>query len=275
MDKYVELIKAKDIGDKSKKVYLSILSRLFKEGMKFPTKKAEKEKYVKEFLTKFEKPATRLDLLNVIIILRTEMQLPTDKLKELRSEIRSDRQTKNIDTMNELGKTLPTLPEFEGKMDEAFSDGDYRKYAVNYLMKELGVRNMDVDVTISKTKKDVEDGKNYLVIQPKKIIYIRDSYKTHKKYGKQVHNITDDKFMKSIKKIGVGKMLEGGLQNALRKLQIDKLKESDIFKMIIDDAYEKKDTERINELSKTRGSSIPTIKGNYNVNAEKEIIREI
>ena len=68
MDKYVELIKAKDIGDKSKKVYLSLLSRLFKEGMKFPTKKPEKEKYVKEFLTKFEKPATRLDLLNVIII---------------------------------------------------------------------------------------------------------------------------------------------------------------------------------------------------------------
>ena len=160
MDKYVELIKAKDIGDKSKKVYLSILSRLFKEGMKFPTKKPEKEKYVKEFLTKFEKPATRLDLLNVIIILRTEMQLPTDKLKELRSEIRSDRQVKNIDTMNELGKTLPTLPEFEGKMDEAFSDGDYRKYAVNYMMKELGVRNMDVDVTISKTKKEIEDGKN-------------------------------------------------------------------------------------------------------------------
>jgi hypothetical protein len=45
--------------------------------------------------------------------------------------------------------------------------------------------------------------------------------------------------------------------------------------MIIDDAYDKKDTERINELSKTRGSSIPTIKGNYNVNAEKEIIREL
>jgi hypothetical protein len=64
------------------------------------------------------------------------MELPTDKLKELRSEIRSDRQVKNIDTMNELGKTLPTLPEFEAKMDEAFNDGNYKKYVVNYLMKE-------------------------------------------------------------------------------------------------------------------------------------------
>ena len=275
MDKFVDLIKAKDIGDKSKKVYLSILSRLFKEGFKFPMKKVEKEKYVKEFLMKFEKPATRLDLLNVIIILRTEMELPTDKLKELRSEIRSDRQVKNIDTMNELGKTLPTLSEFEAKMDDAFNDGNYKKYVVNYVMKELGVRNMDVDVTIAKTKKEIEEGKNYLVLQPKKVIYIRDSYKTHSKYGKQVHNITDDKFMTSVKKIGVGKMLVGSLQNALRKLQIDKLKESDIFKMLIDDAYENKNTERINELSKTRGSSIPTIKANYNVNAEKEIIREL
>jgi hypothetical protein len=92
---------------------------------------------------------------------------------------------------------------------------------------------MDVDVVISKTKKEIEEGKNYLVLQPKKVIYIRDSYKTHKKYGKQVHNITDDKFMTSVKKIGVGKMLEGSLQNALRKLQIDKLKESDILRCLL------------------------------------------
>lgn len=275
MDTYVQLIKDKDIGEKSKKVYISILSRLIKDGFKFPVKKVEKQAYVKEFLAKYDKPATRLDLLNVVIILRTELKLPTDKLKELRSVIRADRQTKNIKTMNDLGDKLPTLPEFETKMGEAFDKGEYRKYIVNYLMKEYGVRNMDVDVFVVKKKGDVEEGKNYLVIQPKKVLYIRDSYKTHKKYGRQEHTITDDRFIKAVKKVGQGRLLVGSLQNALRKLQIDKLKESDVFKMIIDDAYDKKDTERINELSKTRGSSIPTIKGNYNVNAEAEIIREL
>jgi len=275
MDTYVQLIKDKDIGEKSKKVYISILSRLIKDGFKFPVKKVEKQAYVKEFLAKYDKPATQLDLLNVVIILRTELKLPTDKLKELRSVIRADRQTKNIKTMNDLGDKLPTLPEFETKMGEAFDKEEYRKYIVNYLMKEYGVRNMDVDVFVVKKKGDVEEGKNYLVIQPKKVLYIRDSYKTHKKYGRQEHTITDDRFIKAVKKVGQGRLLVGSLQNALRKLQIDKLKESDVFKMIIDDAYEKKDTERINELSKTRGSSIPTIKGNYNVNAEAEIIREL
>jgi len=275
MDTYVQLIKDKDIGEKSKKVYISILSRLIKDGFKFPVKKVEKQAYVKEFLAKYDKPATRLDLLNVVIILRTELKLPTDKLKELRSVIRADRQTKNIKTMNDLGDKLPTLPEFETKMGEAFDKEEYRKYIVNYLMKEYGVRNMDVDVFVVKKKGDVEEGKNYLVIQPKKVLYIRDSYKTHKKYGRQEHTITDDRFIKAVKKVGQGRLLVGSLQNALRKLQIDKLKESDVFKMIIDDAYDKKDTERINELSKTRGSSIPTIKGNYNVNAEAEIIREL
>lgn len=275
MDTYVQLIKDKDIGEKSKKVYISILSRLIKDGFKFPVKKVEKQAYVKEFLTKYDKPATQLDLLNVVIILRTELKLPTDKLKELRSVIRADRQTKNIKTMNDLGDKLPTLPEFETKMGEAFDKGEYRKYIVNYMMKEYGVRNMDADVFVIKKKGDVEEGKNYLVIQPKKVLYIRDSYKTHKKYGRQEHTITDDRFIKAVKKVGQGRLLVGSLQNALRKLQIDKLKESDVFKMIIDDAYDKKDTERINELSKTRGSSIPTIKGNYNVNAEAEIIREL
>ena len=45
--------------------------------------------------------------------------------------------------------------------------------------------------------------------------------------------------------------------------------------MLIADAFQREDTERINELSKTRGSDLKTIKENYHVNATDEIIKEI
>jgi hypothetical protein len=45
--------------------------------------------------------------------------------------------------------------------------------------------------------------------------------------------------------------------------------------MMVDAAYDKKDTAEINRLSKSRGTSIGTIKSFYNVNAEDEIIKEL
>jgi len=45
--------------------------------------------------------------------------------------------------------------------------------------------------------------------------------------------------------------------------------------MLIDDAYDKEDTERINQLSESRGTNITTIRNFYNVNKGNEIIREL
>jgi len=45
--------------------------------------------------------------------------------------------------------------------------------------------------------------------------------------------------------------------------------------MMIDFYFDKGDTESINKIADTRGTSIDTIKKFYNVNAEEEIIREI
>jgi len=56
---------------------------------------------------------------------------------------------------------------------------------------------------------------------------------------------------------------------------IRKMGEADVMKMMIDYYFDKGDTESINKIADTRGTSIDTIKKFYNVNAEEEIIREI
>jgi len=56
---------------------------------------------------------------------------------------------------------------------------------------------------------------------------------------------------------------------------IEKMSEADVFKMLVDEAYDREDTERINELSESRGTNIQTIRNFYNVNKGNEIIREL
>ena len=136
----------------------------------------------------------------------------------------------------------------------------------------------DVNVVIVKSMKEANANpdKNYLVIQGSKIKYIRNKYKTVKKYGKQSHIISDSNFVSAVKKHGEGELLKGSqIGNVLRKLMIRKMGEADVMKMMIDYYFDKGDTEAINKIADTRGTSIDTIKKFYNVNAEEEIIKEI
>ena len=273
------ILAKKEFSEKTVKVYLSIIKRLEKLKFKYPNKKNEKVDYIKEFFlqNKIEKASSRLDLLNLVIVLRTIQELPTDKLKQYRTELSKERLNNQVSKMSDLKDKLLSLPEFQKELMKSYEEGEWKKFIVNYLMMTYGVRNMDTDVEIVKSKKDATDSnQNYLIISKDKVIWIRNKYKTVKTFGQQTHEITDPEFVRAVKKHGVGRLFtEGQISNSIRKLLIDKMNEARIFKMLIDDAYDKKDTIRINELSKSRGTSISTIKSFYNVNAEDEIIKEL
>ena len=273
------ILSKKDFSDKTKKVYLSIIKRLEKLKFKFPKSKAEKVDYIKEFFleNKMEKASTRLDLLNLVIVLRTIEELPTDKLKQYRTELGKERLQNQVGKMNDLKDKLISLPDFQKELMKAYENGEWKKFIVNFLMMSYGVRNMDTDVEIVKSKKDATDDKqNYLIISKNKITWIRNNYKTFKTFGTQTHEITDPEFVRAVKQHGTGRLFtEGQLSNSIRKLLISGMNEARIFKMLIDDAYDKKDTKRINELSKSRGTSISTIKNFYDINAEDQIIKEL
>ena len=273
------ILSQKDFSEKTHKVYASIIRRLIKLKFKYPSKKNEKVDYIKEFFIehKLEKASTRLDLLNLVIVLRTIQELPTEKLKAYRGELGKERLTNQVGKMADLKDTLMQLPNFTTKLMKAYEDGEWAKFIVNYLMMTYGTRNMDADVEIVKSKKAMTDpDKNYLLLTKNKVVWFRNKYKTVKTFGKQEHEITDHEFVNAVKKQGVGRLFaEGQLSNGMRKLLIDGMNEARIFKMMIDAAYDKKDTAEINRLSKSRGTSIGTIKSFYNVNAEDEIIKEL
>jgi hypothetical protein len=273
------ILAKKDFSPKTAKVYVSIIKRLIKLNFKMPLKKNEKVDYIKEFFVehKLDKASTRLDLLNLIIVLRTIEELPTDKLKNFRSELAKERISKNVNKMQDLKDTLMSVPDYRAELLKAFESGEWKKFIVGYLMLTYGVRNLDTDVEIVKDKKDMTDEKqNYLILKPKKVTWVRNHYKTAKTFGQQTHEITDPEFLKAVKKHGVGRIFdEGQMNNQMKKLLINKMNEARVFKMLIDEAYDNKDTKRINELSKSRGTSIATIKNFYDVNSEEDIIRDL
>ena len=140
-------------------------------------------------------------------------------------------------------------------------------------MMHYGVRNKDLNLSIVKTKKEMKDGENYLLLKKDKVVFIRDDYKTHKTYGKKTHEIVDKLFHEAVKKTGVGKLIaETQISNGLRKLYINKMGEAKVFKMMIDHYYDKDEPASIKRLATDRGTSLSVVQGFYNVNAEDDPI---
>ena len=268
-----ELINEKEISDSSKKVYLSLLKRMMSAKFKPPMKANEKLTYVKEHVSSFENPNTRLDMLNLIIVLRNIKELSVEKLKEYRSELKQQQKAHQVSKMSEAGEKLMSYEDYTKALGDAYKKEEWKKYIVNTLMMRYGVRNKDLNLSIVKTKKEMTDGNNYLLLKKDKVVFIRDDYKTHKTYGKKTHEIVDKLFHEAVKKTGVGKLIaEAQTSNGLRKLYINKMGEAKVFKMMIDHYYDADDSVSIKRLAADRGTSLSVVQGFYNVNAEDDPI---
>jgi hypothetical protein len=264
-----KIINEKQISESSKKVYLSLLKRMTKANFKIPTKANEKLTYVKQHVSSFDNPNTRLDMLNLIIVIRNELELSIEKLKEYRKELKQQQKAHQVTKMVDAGDKLMTYDDFVKALQEAYNKQEWKKYIVNYLIMTYGVRNKDLNLEIVKTKKEMKEGNNYLLLKKDKVIFIRDDYKTKSTYGKKTHEIHDKLFYEAVKKTGLGKLIaEQQISNGLRKLYINKMGEAKIFKMMIDKYYDDADSASIKRLAADRGTSLSVVQGFYNVNAE-------
>jgi hypothetical protein len=264
-----KIINEKQISESSKKVYLSLLKRMTKANFKIPTKANEKLTYVKQHVSSFDNPNTRLDMLNLIIVIRNELELSIEKLKEYRTELKQQQKAHQVTKMVDAGDKLMTYEDFVKALQEAYNKQEWKKYIVNYLIMTYGVRNKDLNLEIVKTKKEMKEGNNYLLLKKDKVIFIRDDYKTKSTYGKKTHEIHDKLFYEAVKKTGLGKLIaEQQISNGLRKLYINKMGEAKIFKMMIDKYYDDADSASIKRLAADRGTSLSVVQGFYNVNAE-------
>jgi hypothetical protein len=213
--------------------------------------------------------------LNLLILMRKQDNLQIDKLLKYRDTLREEIIVLRKENLAEL--ELPTFEEFKEKLDK--SQG--LRYLINYLFFNFGFRNKDINLKIIKKEKNLEDYEfeqkyNYLIVNKHyNAQLIINEYKTKKSFGKKIIAIKDPKFLREIKKLDlVGNFLlstklkkqlvDSTFNERVKSLTIDELGEVKIFKILIAHYLKNQNFDKIEALSKSRGTSLTTILRSYN-----------
>ena len=228
---------------------------------------------IKKLKENYENPNTQSSYLNMIILLRKFKDLDVDKLIKLRNTLKLEIDKHRKNNLEEANGKLPSYEYLENQLQYLVGI----KYIINYLFINFSFRNKDINLRyLDDIPTDKED-ENYIIVKPKFIMLIINDYKTQKSYGKKIFRITDKKFRKEIidRKLKDGDYLIGrpkggkysisNFNDVVLKYTIDQLGEAKLFKIIMKHLIDKKDYNKIEELSKSRGTSLDTLIKSYNV----------
>lgn len=197
----------------------------------------------------------------------------TDYRQELRAEIDANRKKK-------LGEALVELPSYEYLVDE-LKKLEGIKYIINYFLINLVFRNADFMLEYTKSVNDLPEKSevNYIYLNPKtnQVKLIINNYKTKKSYGTKRIEIDDAKLSRELKNMNLqdgdalmpllnGKMPSlSYIGDKIKELSIDNLGETRISKIVIKHIIDTKDFKKLRDVSRSRGTSAPTLLSNYNL----------
>ena len=188
-----------------------------------------------------------------------------NELKKLNIKMNDGYRQRNI----KLKKELPTMSQLQQFNLENYKNKRFRAFIINYLLLNFGVRNKDLNLTITRNSKNLYKTKNYLVVRKNTLNYIRQDYKTVKVYNSKKNVI------KSIRLLEAAEELLGDMESVpllqntinlgqeIQKYTFNNLLEGDIFKIVVSSKKSLKDVER---LTDKRGSSVNAVLNNYNLN---------
>jgi len=215
----------------------------------------------------FENPNTKKNYVNIFILLQTEdTELKRDLVK-YREALREKTDSKLKEKNAELNIVLPPYEDLMNAVKKYIG----KQYIINYLLTNLYVRNKDLNALVS-TKdvdKNIQEG-NHLILSNNKVEYIRNEYKTVRKYGQLVRVITDKKFIKEIREfLGKEKTKElletKQIDHEIRKYTYQGLSESEYLKIILRHFTNPLNVTKLFEIQNCRGSDINVILKNYNL----------
>ena len=163
-----------------------------------------------------------------------------------------------------LDDTLPSLKEMKAHMNSLFQIGDYRGFCVMYLFLTYTLRNMDLVATVVKSKKQTNDTENFFILGRKRVIYLRNKYKTADKYGTKSHVITNPKFHTAIKTLDYLLRENDNVDRVIKKIteDIGGVTESTIAKIVL---RENNSMAGLKKISKNRGTDVTTLISSYNI----------
>jgi hypothetical protein len=263
-----EMLNSKDnITETTKKEYQSKSSQIPFNIM------VSQDIILKKIKDLYNNPNTRASILNIIIMTRKFKEEETDKLIKYRNEkLRKEIELERKEKLTDKGNTLPSLDYLKDKLKSMKGI----PYIINYLLIHKGLRNKDINLIITNETPEGND-ENYMEVKKTKVVLHINDYKTKKSGGKKLIDIKDKKFLKELnsmdfdegdyflsKKDG-SKLSIIRFNEKIKPITIDSLGETNIFKILIKHYLENKEFDKIEQLSKSRGTSMDTIMKSYNV----------
>jgi len=268
IDEYIEKITSdKKVSEGTIKTYKNIGTNLsFNLLSTQPT-------IIKKLKETYDNPNTLQLYLNMIILVRRHNEEETDKLIKFRNSLRDDIIESRKKNLHDLDEKLPK-PDY---IMEELNNLNGIRYILNYLMINNALRNKDINLKFVKSLPENKT-ENYLMLKGKNIILDINDYKTDSKYGTKIIKISDEKFINEIKKMKLddgdyllsmknGDKIKNSstFNDKILNLTIDRLGQNRLVKIMIKDLLNRKSFDRLEQMSKDRGTSLDILLKSYNL----------
>ena len=153
--------------------------------------------------------------------------------------------------------------------DKLYENEEFNKFVACFIVRNCYCRNADLNITIVSDYDDVNSDDNFIVIRDRKIVIIRQDYKTNKTYGRIEVSLNDKRFVYACKQLNYGDKLFPGadtpaklqhrLKNALYTNEVKYLNTK------IDDISKIGNLKELKIVSDRRGSSLDHLITTYNL----------
>ena len=247
-----------------------------------PIKDASVDKIIKTIRGLTENPSSQSTLYTAVIVFRKLAGLDNDLIwKEKKALVPAQEAMRQITSASKK-EYLPTMDTLKKHMNDQFFNENWRGYIINFLLINYNTRNADLDLqfvkTIHETKADKK--RNYIVIRKHDFVYIRNNYKTFKKYKQKRHIFKSVPFSRAVKSFiaqhppntDVYLLDKNGLPinnnsvaNYIKKFTYKGLTEGDYNKVAVSSITEIADLRELEKLGERRGTDLKTLIEYYNI----------
>jgi len=266
--KYLEHIKnEKKVSEQTIKTYENI-------GKNIPFNLLNSQPtIIKKLKDLYDNPNTLQLYLNMIILVRKFNNEEVDKLIKFRNSLSDSIKQTRKDNLDKMDDKLPSLDHIKDSLDELTGI----RYVINYIMVNHGLRNKDLNLRFVKVLPEDKE-ENYIMQKGKNVILNINDYKTDKTYNAKEIKINNSKFLKELKSLNLKDgdylipMKNGDkisniitFNDKILKLTIDRLGQNRLVKIVVKDLLNKKDFEKLDSISKDRGTSLEVLLKSYNL----------
>jgi hypothetical protein len=246
-----------------------------------------------ERLDSVPNPSTKHSMYVIVKKLFTK-EKDKDALDKFDQEIRKQKREHQIKKNGELNTNLPSYKE----VNDAVKKAAGVKYIVSFLMLKVNTRNQDIAlIDLHKSNKDnpidideLDKTRNHIILPSgfERAIYIRNVYKTAKKYGQKRNIIKVKQFINTVKDVmgdkttmplfsrrDGGKITTSSIGSYLKKYVVLGLNEGEIMKIVLKHIDDKGSYDMLRRVSNNRGTNIATLLTEYDVTNVKPPSTEV